>query len=174
MEKWDLLDNKRNITGKFIYRGEEIPEGYYHQVIHVCIFNKNGELLIQKRHPNKNKWPSLWDLSCGGAVVFGEDSNGAASRELFEELGLSHDFSKDKFLMTITYEKGFDDYYCLLVDKMDLGKLSLQEEEVVDVAWASLSQIKNMIERGDFIPYSEELISLIFLLKDKKSYIRTK
>lgn len=174
MEKWDLLDNKRRPTGKYIYRGDEIPDGYYHQVVHVCIFSKEGKILIQKRHPHKKKWGSLWDLSCGGAVIFGEDSNQAATRELSEELGLYHDFSKDKFLMTITYEKGFDDYFCLVVDELDLSSLSLQKSEVSKVSWASLDQIESLIDEGEFVPYSKEMISLIFLLKDSKSYIRTK
>lgn len=174
MEKWDLLDNKRKVTGKFIYRGEKIPEDYYHQVVHVCIFNKNKQMLIQKRHKDKNKWGSLWDISCGGAAIYGEDTNKAASRELYEELGITHDFSKEKILLTISYEKGFDDYYCLMFDYLDLKTLRLQKEEVTEVKWASLDEIRNMIDRNVFVPYSKELISLIFLLKDSKSYIKEK
>lgn len=174
MEKWDLLDNKRNITGKFIYRGEEIPDGFYHQVIHICIFNEKDQLLIQKRHKNKNKWPSLWDLSCGGAVVFGEESHEAAKRELFEELGLVHDFSKDKFLITITYEKGFDDYFAISYDNLNINDLKLQETEVEEVKWASLDEIENMIDNNFFVPYSKEQIKLLFLLKNSKSYIQEK
>lgn len=174
MEKWDLLDNKRNRTGKFIYRGDDIPDGLYHQVIHVCIFNKKGQMLIQKRHESKNKWESLWDLSCGGAVVFGEDSHEGAKRELFEELGLVHDFSKDKILMTITYEKGFDDYFAIIYNHLNINDLNLQESEVEEVRWASLSEIEDMLEKGTFVPYSKEQISLIFLLKNSKSYIKEK
>lgn len=171
MEKWDLLDNKRRPTGKFIYRGDVVPEGFYHQVVHVCIFNKDGKMLIQKRHPSKKKWAKLWDISCGGAAIRGEDTHQAASRELFEELGIDHDFSKEKFLLTITYEKGFDDYFCLIYDFLDIKSLKIQKEELTDIRWASLDSIEDMIDSGDFVPYSKDMIGLIFKLKDAQSYI---
>lgn len=172
MEKWDLLDNKRNRTGKYVYRGEEIPQGFYHQVVHICIFNKNNQMLIQKRSDLKNKWPGLWDLSCGGAAIFGEDTHQAASRELYEELGLSYDFSKDIPLLTVTYEKGFDDYFAIIVDDSNLEKIVLQKEEVDSVKWADLCEIKNMVDKKNFVPYSKDQLGLIFLLKDSKSYIK--
>ncbi|MDD7305707.1 MAG: NUDIX domain-containing protein [Peptoniphilaceae bacterium] len=173
MEKWDLLDNKRRITGKYINRGDELPKGYYHQLIHVCIFNKEKKMLIQKRHPKKNKRPSLWDISCGGAVLAGEDTHTAASRELFEELSIDHDFSKEKILMTLTYEQGFDDYFSLYLPSLDIKNLKLQKDELTEVSFASLDEILALIEKGEFVPYRKELISLIFVLRNSKSYIST-
>ena len=46
MEIWDLYNELREVTGKEHIRGEEIPEGYYHLVVHVWIKNKKGEYLI--------------------------------------------------------------------------------------------------------------------------------
>ena len=49
MEKRDLYDANRNLTGKTIYKGEKIPEGSYINVVLVFIQNYEGKFLIQKR-----------------------------------------------------------------------------------------------------------------------------
>ena len=92
MEYWDLYDKYRNLTGKTIPRGEAIPEGLAHLVIHICIFNSRGEMLIQQRSHEKSTWADLWDVTIGGSVSAGENSQTGAQRELMEELGLEADF----------------------------------------------------------------------------------
>lgn len=49
MEIWDLYDINRIPTGETMIRGEKIKENRYHLAVHVCIFNKQGEMLIQHR-----------------------------------------------------------------------------------------------------------------------------
>lgn len=53
MELWDLYDINRNKIGKTIQRGELLSPGEYHLVVHVCLFNSQGEMLIQQRQPFK-------------------------------------------------------------------------------------------------------------------------
>ena len=69
MEIWDLYDQHRNLTGKTMVRGEPVPEGFYHLVIHVCIFDSEGRMLIQQRQPFKPNWSGMWDLSVGGCAA---------------------------------------------------------------------------------------------------------
>lgn len=45
MEKWDLYAKYREKTGKEHIRGEMIPEGFYHLVVHVWIRNRKGDIL---------------------------------------------------------------------------------------------------------------------------------
>lgn len=54
MENWDVYDQHRNKTGKIITRGSEMAPDEFHVVVHVCIFNKQGEMLIQQRQPFKD------------------------------------------------------------------------------------------------------------------------
>ena len=42
MELWDVYDINRNKTGKTAVRGEGLPEGGYHLVVHVCIIGSDG------------------------------------------------------------------------------------------------------------------------------------
>lgn len=62
---------------------------------------------------------------------------------------------------TINFEWGFDDYYIINLD-VKLDKLTLQKEEVKDVKFASLSDVKNLIKQGDFIPYTFEFVDFCF------------
>lgn len=65
MEEWDLLNADRELTGKTHIRGEKLAPGELHLVVHVCIFNEKGQLLIQKRQKIK-KVTELLGSFCGG------------------------------------------------------------------------------------------------------------
>ncbi|EIT87065.1 NUDIX hydrolase [Fictibacillus macauensis ZFHKF-1] len=71
MEKWDLYDQYRHKIEKQITRGETLAPDEFRLVVHVCIFNSKGEMLIQQRQPFKQGWSNLWDLTCGGSAVMG-------------------------------------------------------------------------------------------------------
>ena len=151
-ELWDLYTKDREKTGKTHRRGDEMKEGEYHLVFHVCIFNSKNQLLVQQRQPFKDGWPNMWDLTVGGSALQGENSCQAAERELFEEIGLKLDFSDKRPNFTINFANGFDDYY-LLEQEVDLTTLHLQEEEVQDVRWVSKEEALQMKEEGIMIPY---------------------
>ena len=103
MELFDLYDDERRLTGETIERGAPLPESRYHLVIHICILGSDGKMLIQQRQPFKKSFPGKWDVSVGGSAVAGENSRQAASRELYEELGISHDFSHDRPMLTVHF-----------------------------------------------------------------------
>ena len=161
MEKWDLYNQDRHKISKQITRGEALAMNEYHVVVHVCIFNSVGQMLIQQRQPFKKGWSNLWDITCGGSAVAGDTSQQAASRELFEELGIHYDFEDMRPQFTINFKHGFDDYY-LIEYEVDLSELTLQQEEVQAVKWATQDEILAMIEAGTFIPYYKSMIGFIF------------
>jgi hypothetical protein len=39
MEIWDLYTKDRVRTGRQIRRGEPVPAGFFHLVVHICLFN---------------------------------------------------------------------------------------------------------------------------------------
>ncbi|MBQ9008644.1 MAG: NUDIX domain-containing protein [Clostridia bacterium] len=170
MELLDLYTRDRVRTGKTMVRGEEVPEGYYRLVMHVCIFSPEGKMLIQQRQPWKRAWPNLWDVSVCGSAIAGDTSKAAAERETREELGLEVDLSDECLSMTLYWEDGFDDFY-ILTQTVDLRMLKLQYEEVQQVRWASREEILQMIDDGSFIPYEKNLMDLLFLRKDCPQHI---
>ncbi|MBO2515957.1 MAG: NUDIX hydrolase [Clostridiales bacterium] len=168
MERVDLYTADRVKTGQTIVRGEPVPEGTCYLVIHVCIFDPAGRMLIQQRQPYKKGWSNLWDVSVGGHAVAGDTSQSAAERETREELGLDIDLSGVRPSLTIHFGHGFDDYYALTRD-LDPAMLTLQPEEVQAVRWATEKEILSMIDDGTFIPYEKSLISLLFTRRIHRS-----
>lgn len=161
MELFDLCDAQRRLVGRTIARGEKLPRGLYHQVVHVAIFHPDGRMLIQHRQTTKRGWPDLWDISAGGAVQAGEDSPTAAMRETWEELGLQVDLTGRRPAMTMCMSASFDDIY-LLEMPVELAQLQLQPEEVQDAALATEQEILRMIRNGRFVPYRSSYIRLLF------------
>ena len=168
MELFDLYTADREKTGKTMVRGEPTPEGYYRLVVHICIFDGQGRMLIQQRQPFKHGWSNMWDISVGGSAVAGDDSRSAAERETREELGLEIDLKDERPTMTIYWEHGFDDYY-VLTRNVDLDTLTLQPEEVQTVRWADKEEILQMIDDRTFIPYEKSLIELLFYRRNRRS-----
>lgn len=161
MEVFDLYDASRRPTGETMVRGSAVPEGRYRLVVHVCIFNTKGEMLIQQRQSFKSSWPNLWDITLGGAVTAGETSQQGAQRELWEELGLDVDFSQLAPTISTAFRGGFDDIYILHRD-VSLGDLKYQPEEVQSARWADKQEILAMIGSGSFIPYSKAFVEYLF------------
>ena len=160
MELWDVYDVNRVRTGKIISRPAAWGEETYHLIVHVCIFDSNGRMLIQKRCHQKRAWPDLWDVSAGGSALAGEESWQAAERETREELGLVLHLKDVRPHFSINYTRGFDDFYAVIAD-VDLKSLTLQESEVAEVRWATPEEIWKMEAEHTFVPYFPGVIDLI-------------
>jgi len=65
-----------------------------HRAVHIFIFNRAGELLLQKRSRWKDRHPELWDSSAAGHVSAGEEYDATAARELREELGVTTELKR--------------------------------------------------------------------------------
>lgn len=172
-EKWDLYNSKRERTGKHILRSEPVPTGYYHMVVHVCVFNEKGEMLIQKRQAGKQLEPDKWDVSAGGAAILGEDSYAAAQRELKEELGLEVDLSNVAPHATLFFDTGFDDYY-LVECQSAKCQVHIAEREIQSIKWAGEDEILAMIDDGSFAHFKKSFMQLLFDLQQVRGSLTFK
>ena len=161
MELVDLYDENRVPLGRVAERHAKKAPGEYRMVVHVCIFNGLGQMLIQQRSPEKTIWPELWDVSIGGGVDAGETSRQGAVREVGEELGYDLDLIGLRPAVTVNFEGGFDDFFVVTRD-LDLGDLRLQKEEVSDVRWVTLEEALVMLDSGTFIPYPPSFLRFLF------------
>ena len=164
LELLDLYDEDRRPTGRTAERFGPLPEGGLHTVVHVCIFDHQGRMLIQRRQLQKAAWPGRWDLSAGGCALAGESSRQAAIRETREELGFDPALDGVRPALTVNFSRGFDDLY-LIEREVALEKLRLQPEEVMDARWADRGEVLRMIDDGSFIPYRKSLIELLFEMR---------
>ena len=169
MERWDLYNMDREKTGRTVARGKALERDEFHLVVHVCLFNNQGEMLIQQRSAGKSTWPNRWDITVGGSALSGETSRDAAARELMEELGIEYDFTNRRPNLTMQFDhgdQGFDDIYCIDFDA-EPTTLHLQQDEVQAVKWASKEEILSAIRDGSFVSYHESLIGLLFALRGR-------
>lgn len=145
MEKRDLYNEKREATGKTICKGETIPKGRYYITVVIFIQNEKGKFLIQKRTAQKDgKWATT-----GGHPISGETSKQGIITEIKEELGLKVHNSNIQLFKTIKTEDYFVDLY-YLKENIDINNIVLQKDEADEVKWASIEEIKSLIEKNEF------------------------
>lgn len=159
-ELWDVYDKDRKLTGRTQRRGDPLPDGDFHLVVHVWIQNSNNEFLITRRSPNKG-YPYMWECT-GGAAVTGDTSRDAAIREVQEETGLSVLPENGAFLFTDTYENNYRDVWLFRYD-FDMRDIVLQEGETCDAKQVTASEIKEMINAGEFMDfdYMDDLFAVL-------------
>lgn len=167
MEKRDLYNKDRILTGKTIYKGEPVPEDNYIIVVLIYIQNSDGKFLIQKRSQRKN---GLY-ATTGGHPKSGEDSIQGIITEVKEEIGLdikSENLIKYHGGRSDTEHVFFDDYY-IKMDVENIDNLELQKEEVESIHWFSADEVKESMKNGTFFSnhYEEFEILLDYLDKNK-------
>ena len=152
-EYFDVLNNKGDYTGKIESREKCHKEGLWHKAVAVFVINSKGQVLLQRRSPNKKMWPNMWDMTAGGHVLSGEF--GFQSRECKEEIGIILDKRDITFIgcSISTNIKGdiinnhFNEYY-IAKKEIDLNSLKLQREEVSEVKWMDKEEIINRIKEN--------------------------
>ena len=157
MEKWDLYTRKRECTGREQIRGEDIPEGLYHLVVHVWLKNHQGQYLISKRSADRPTHPLMWECP-GGSVLLGETSLHGAVREVEEEVGVRlvpengrqvfftvRDSAMPHLLDVWLFEE--KEAECFVPD---LG--AAETKEVSEVHWMRPDEIRKLYESGLTVP----------------------
>jgi len=109
-----------------------------HRASYILVFNRQGQLFIQKRTATKDIYPGYWDLAAGGVVQAGETYLESAARELREELGVAG--VKLRHLFDQYFEDEHNKVWGRVFSCIHNGPFTLQTEE---------------IDYGRFIPLSE-------------------
>ena len=167
-EIWDLYDENRELLGKDHVRGEQLPIGGYHLVVHVWIRNSKGEYLIAQRSANRPTFPLMWEC-VDGSVVKGEDSLQGVLREVKEEVGIDLLPEKGQVVLSDIKKIEFGKVVNKIVDvwlfdydgEVDLGNATT--DEVAQVDWMNREQIKELFEHNMFV----ETLEYFFTEVDK-------
>lgn len=155
MEYFDIVDDSGTPSGGIVSREEAHRLGIPHRTAHVWILReKEGrrEILLQRRSPEKDSFPSLFDTSSAGHIPAGCEPLPSALRELDEELGLRAEASQLKYIgqFRICYDKVFHGrpfrdneiaWVYVYREPVDLSSLRLQESEVSEVRWFDLETV---------------------------------
>ena len=159
-ELWDIYDEDRLPTGRVHRRGDLIPEGDYHLVVHACVQNADGRILLTRRCAEKG-FPYKWEWT-GGSALMGEDSLSAAIREIKEETGLCVHAENGRLLKSMRRVNDFVDVW-LFREHFELSSVCLQEGETCDKRLVPLKEFLDMANGEELVPYPylDEFIQFI-------------
>lgn len=141
----EVVDEKGNIRGiapRSVIHGNP---SMMHRVVHILVFNKKGQLLLQKRSLKKDVAPGMWDTSVGGHVDPGEDIEEAAERELMEELGVR---GKLKFLYTYTHTNPYETEIVYTFTCLHEGGFSFNKKEIDEIRFWDIDGIREQTGAG--------------------------
>jgi len=158
-EIWDLYNTEGIRTDRVMRRGEAVPFGLYHLVVHIWPMNSKGEFLIQQRAMTVLWKPGMW-AATGGSAVSGEDALTAARRELLEELGYD---ARDNELTRIACLKRSNSFCNVFVLRTDRAadEFVLQAEEVRAVKWCSGTQLMRMVSDNLLYNYGDAYFRML-------------
>jgi isopentenyldiphosphate isomerase len=159
-EMFPLVDEQGNIIGA-ITRGEaHNGSKKLHPVVHLHVFNSNGDLYLQKRPAWKDIQPSKWDTACGGHVDLGEDVKTALKREVREELGITEFTPEDMghYVFESAREKELVYVHKTIYD----GNVKPSEDELEGGKFWSRDEILSNIGKNIFTPNFENEYSKFF------------
>lgn len=153
----DIVTEFGEPTGKMALKSEAHKHGWWHNTIHLWLYTKNGEILLQQRSHKKSIFPLLWDVSAAGHIDAGESFISAAVRETKEELGLQLD-AKDLTKIGVnkhlsTYANGsikdneFHQVYLAELN-VELNNLVLQEDEVEAIKLVSFKEFIMLLDNS--------------------------
>ncbi|PJE65704.1 hypothetical protein COU91_00075 [Candidatus Saccharibacteria bacterium CG10_big_fil_rev_8_21_14_0_10_47_8] len=149
----DVLDQWGNKTGEVLSKKEVHKRELWHAGAHLWIYNSKGEVLLQHRSPRKVIFPNTWDISVAGHVDSGEISPQTLVREAKEELELTIDPKRLRFIGTTIFDaklpigwihRVFDWTYILQME-IDLALLKFQKTEVDDIRWHLVAEFERDI-----------------------------
>jgi isopentenyldiphosphate isomerase len=133
-----------------------------HRAVHVLVFNRRGELFLQKRSMLKDCFPGTWDSSSSGHLDTGESYDACAVRELREEIGLTATRPPDRLFKIAACDATGQEFVWVYRYESE-GPFVLQPEEVTEGAWFPPERITAWIaERpADFAPAFPLIWSLL-------------
>lgn len=151
MEKYELVDENGNKTGKILthneaYNPDNIPKGYYIPVVGVVIINNNNEILLQKRSRLKRANPRKWGI-CGGKVNLGETPLEAGIRETLEEIGIFLNKEKMEVIRVSANGKAYYTIYYIR-ENLYINKCKLKKDEVEELRYFNIDELHNLDSEG--------------------------
>ncbi len=154
-ELLDVYDEYGMETGEALPKSEIHKFGILHRTVQIWLYNGNGGLILQKRALTKKSDPGKWAIP-GGHVDSQEESRVAATRELFEEMGIEKEPDDLLYLGTIRYVKQVSDDFMeneivdvyITVTLEDPSEIKLNRE-VIENKYFSLSDIDRAYSDDD-------------------------
>ena len=157
-ELFDIVNNENNIIGQAT-RKEAHTKGLIHRSVMFFIFNRKGELFLNKRSTKKEFDPGTYSIVLGGHVTKGDSYEETVIREAKEEAGIT---TKPYFITTFKSRYKDKDkenvaLFYFIVDKEPI----LDKNEIEKGNFVKIDKIKDALKKEKFIPETEILYKLL-------------
>lgn len=164
LELFDICDERGEPTGQVTERSVAHALGIRHRTVYVWAVRRGRsgkwQILMQTRSAEKT-YPGCYGSSASGHVMAGDGYEASALRELEEELGIrakpeelhfagifdSGDICTE-FHGEPFYDREISSVY-VYQNPIDIGRLSLQQEEVESVHWIDYEECLSRVLQGD-------------------------
>lgn len=156
-EELILVDEHDTEIGVLSKAGCHDGDGMLHRAFSIFIFNRDGELLLQRRSGEKRLWPMYWSNSCCSHPRRGETMDEATHRRLYQELRMTGELH---YLFKFQYQARFGDLgaeneLCWVYVGHSDDDVLANPHEVADWRWVKPERLDDELERRpqDFTPW---------------------
>ena len=160
-EIFPVVDEQGRVVGSAT-RGEcHGGSKLLHPVVHLHVFNSQGDVYLQRRPEWKDIQPGKWDTAVGGHIDYGETPEQALQREVREELGIT-DFTPefvDKYVFESRRERELVYVHRTTYD----GPIRPSAEELDGGRFWTLAEIRSALGQNLLTPNFEAEFSRFFL-----------
>jgi 8-oxo-dGTP pyrophosphatase MutT (NUDIX family) len=152
----DVVD-EHDVVVDTVPRADMRKDRLRHRGTFVAVVTSDAQLVIHQRAPDKDIWPSRWDIGAGGVVDAGEGYEESAARELAEELGIEVDPSGLTEIGRGYFEDDdvalFGRIYALVHD----GPFRCTDGEIVAIELVTLAELDRVIPEREWCSDSLEM-----------------
>lgn len=148
MEERVVLVNPQDEVLGLMEKMQAHENALLHRAFSVFLFNDKGEMLLQQRAAGKYHSPLQWTNACCSHPRENESYLDAAKRRLKEELGISAELTERfNFLYKADVGQGLWEHELDYVFTGEYnGDFTLNPEEVADIKYISINELKREIE----------------------------
>lgn len=169
-EWFPVVDEEGNTTGiaprHVCHDGKSF---LLHPVVHLHVFNSNGEIYLQKRSSSKDVQPGKWDTSVGGHIAPEENVIDALRREAREELGIEveNQVFQGRYVWQSKVERELVSSFYIITDVTP----EVNPEEIDEGKYWTREEIKENTGKNIFTPNFEHEFN-VFLYKTDKLWMK--
>ncbi len=143
-----ILVNKDDEPVGTMEKMEAHKKGLLHRAFSVFIFNRKGEMLLQRRAMNKYHSGGLWTNACCSHPFPGEETQQGATRRLQEELGFQTPVQKAfEFIYRSEFSNGLAEHEFDHVFTGEYnGAIRANPDEVCDFCFKDIDGIRSSLQ----------------------------
>ncbi len=156
-EMLDIVDEDDRVL-RSAPRRTVLEEYHLHRAVMFFVFDRDGNVFVNKRSQSKEIYPGYWSIGFGGHVRAGESYDAAAIREVQEETGLlDRPVQIGSFKKRTADERENVGVYRVIASQ----DLDLFPEEIEQGEFVTLADLNVWLGRFDFLPETPDLLKIL-------------